>query len=568
MVIWKRVLFAKSAESLCESDLTSTLPGSASKTSMSTRRIIFSFPLFGFLATPSLAATDISIDPGLNRSATATIVPLSGGFDRPLCYQTTLDLLDNHTPAYDDDRFYHDAAGRTLSSPEDLTLTVSGCEEICGPEQGWYRDIGPRLVNWLIPVLLLISNVELSPLDKRRFLAILHLLGDPIDSMWSMIDKLDSWDQCYRLAERYGGACSRCNRIIATVLAGFEEVQGPRFHSQADYVALVEQHDFANEYQEWRRTAVLLADSRTDEFARTCLAIILYMFQLVASFVSEVGGGSNSPPGGRIATGVFLSWLIPVALMSNAMGNFTSRRTCYEIMSDFAKRTGEPLQIRSSRSVLLPGVRFLSRSSSTNYNDSLSWSGGLHTFRPWKRLGTNTAERQPRASAVLLLAILPICVSFLGGFIILWWSLPTGFNCRHTWLIGIFLAWITSAYLTRLSYLPNIATGNFHWRFTLAKDALIAGPSILVIFLSACGLYNYCKCWGGFLRGRKHGRILLSSDAYYIHNDHSVYPIVVGICTFLQLVVFSSIVLIWRRGLRLFRWSENARHEEWEQAAD
>src|SRR5436190_10209629 len=143
-------------------------------------------------------------------------------FVRATCYNLTLTLLNNHTLTQDSEVFARDNSGRPIVGLSNITLTLPGCEKLCGPKQGFYLDIGPRLSTWLIPILLLVSNIELSPLDKRRFLAILHFLGDPIDSIWSLIHKIDAWHRCYSLAEKHGAVCERRKRIIATVFAGFE----------------------------------------------------------------------------------------------------------------------------------------------------------------------------------------------------------------------------------------------------------------------------------------------------------------------------------------------------------
>lgn len=486
------------------------------------------------------------------------------GFERNTCYKRTLELLHTGLLSANDEVFHRDHAGLPMNNEENLTLTRMGCNRLCGPRMIWYKDIGPRLSVWLIPILLLLSNVELSPLDKRRFLAIIHLLGDPIDSIWSLIHKLAAWDRCYRLAERYNDICGRCKRIVGTVFAGFEEVEGPRIDSQNYYNNLIAERDLTTNFQEWRKAAVKLADSRTDEFARTCLAIFLYCFQLTASFVKEVGGGgSGSPPGGRIATGVFLSWLIPTVLLSNAMGNLPSRRTSYDIISRFAEHTGDPVHIPHSPSKLLPGYPRLSRKCQTDYFHSLGWSGAIYTFRPWKCRRRGSEQGWTSSLLVLLLAVSPVCIAMIGGFVILWYSLPIGPNCRHTWLTGIFFAWILSAFLTWVSNNERFATGKYHWRFVLIKDACIAIPSILVIILSACGMFNFCNCWAGLRYGRQDAHVPLRGDPFYERMGRTVYPTVVGVFVALQLLLFGLISFIWRRGLKLARWSETLRSEEW-----
>jgi hypothetical protein len=489
-------------------------------------------------------------------------------FNRDVCYARTLEFIKNGTLLLNDEVFFRDSSGQTMVNPNNLTLTLPGCRKLCGAKQGWYWDIGPRLSTWLIPILLLISNIELSPLDKRRFLAILHLLGDPIDSIWSLVHKIDAWDRSYSLAEQHDAFCERCKRVIATVFAGFEEIEGPGITSQEYFDTLVKRSGLNQEdkFREWRRTAVELADSRTDEFLRTCLAILLYIYQVIAGFLKEVGGGNTSPPGGRIGTAMFISWLVPVVLLSNAIGGFTSRHTCFNILWRFAERTNNPFVTLPRESILFRMHTYLMRTSSTEYFKSLSWSGAIYTFRPWKTQYITCKRDWRRTALILFLSISPICIGMTGAFIIIWYTLPNGLNCRHFWLIGIFLAWFVSVFITWLSYSPRFATGKYHWCFILVKDTLIAIPSIILIFLSSCGLFNSCFCWSGFFYYRNSAHVPLNSDPFYEHNDRTIYPAVVGVCLFLQLTAFVIIATTWRHGLKLMRWSEKARREEWESA--
>ena len=480
---------------------------------------------------------------------TATNISFTGGFNRVDCYTRTLDLIHNGSLLSNDEVFFRDNDGQAMSSPDTLTLTLPGCQQLCG-RRAWYWDIGPRLSTWLIPILLLLGNIELSPLGKRRFMALIHLLGDPMDSMWSLLHKIDAWDHCYVLAKGHSGFSNDRRRVIATVFAGFEEIYGPSITSVECFDSIATRSGVGQEekFREWRRTALELADSRTDEFLRSRLAILLYFYQVIAGFVKEVGGGNTSPPGGRIGTAMFISWLVTAVLLSNAIGGFTSRRTCFDILSRFNERTNNRFRMPPS------------------YFESQSWSGAIYTFRPWKTRYITGETGRVRTALLLLLAVLPIWAGMTGGFIIIWYTLPNGFNCRHFWLIGIFVTWHLSAVLTWLSYTPKFTTGKYHWHFILVKDAAIAIPSIVVIFLSSCGLFNSCFCWSGFFYYRGRAHVPLNTDQFYQNNDRTIYPAVVTICLFFQCAVFFVVTVVWRKGLEIMRWSENARHQEWETA--
>ena len=105
------------------------------------------------------------------------------GFNREQCWEKLKIMLASQSLyANDSSVFYKGKDGLPMSHPDNPVLTLTGCYEICAKGYGWYPDIGPRL---LVPILVLVCNVDLSPLDKRRLLSVLHFLVDPIDSLWS-----------------------------------------------------------------------------------------------------------------------------------------------------------------------------------------------------------------------------------------------------------------------------------------------------------------------------------------------------------------------------------------------
>ncbi len=485
------------------------------------------------------------------------------GFNRTTCYARTLDYLNNGTLDKHSEAFFRDDSGRVWSEGKDIILTLPGCKALCGEGQAWYWDIGPRLTTWLVPILLLISNMELSPMDKRRFFAIIHLVGDPIDSIWSIVHKIDAWDQCWTLAAPYASSPPRHRRVIATVFAGFEEIGGPDITSNY-FQTLAEKSGLKQnaEYNRWRLAAVELADSRSDEILRTTLAIILYIYQVIASFVEEVGGSQSSPPGGRIGTAMFISWLVPVVLLSNSIGGFTSRRSVSNILIRFAEHTGLPLDFPPRESTRLRRPTPLT----TDYFQALGWSGAIYTFRTWKT-GYLTGKFDGRRTALILcISIAPICIGMTGSFVIIWYTLPVGLACRHFWVIAVFVMYFLSAFITWLSCSRHFATGVYHWHFVLWKDGILGIASLLLIFLSSSGLFNSCFCFSGYYyyRGRSH--VPLNSNPFYERKNDTIYPAVVAICLCLELAVFAVIVTIWWHGLQLMRWSEKVRAGEWEAA--
>jgi hypothetical protein len=529
--------------------------------------------------------------------------------------------------------------------PYNPVLTKYGCEVFCGYHQGWYKDPGPRVVDWIIPVFFLLSNIDLSPIDKRKFFTIFHALGDPIDTIWSLLDKLYAWYRCYQIAKKLAeegqqeaqgqreghsqreewqaskeqqgleeqqgqqenqelevqveeqarngvGENAAENeaeevsleyhiRVIATVFAGFEEIAGHAITSEKfcqEAAATLGQIGTAKEnldhFAEWRRAAVSMADDRTNEFLRTGLAIVLYIFQLASEFVDGISGGSTSTPGGRIGSAVFLSWLIPTTLISNILGGFTSRRTCLKTMIDLVGKINTSHDPTS-------GEVLVERESWEGYFDALPSTGAIYTFRPFKIRDMLQAEGKDRCIRILMpfVAVLPVIFGFIPAFYIHWKANPIGFSCRHFWIIGVFCAWIISAAFTSASYifgtwifhrilkspLHRWAKYNYHWWLIFTKDALIGLSSIIMVFLSVVGLYNSCYCWGlTYWIGKAAAFIPLNTSPLYQKYKGTIYPKVVGVFVGLQLVLVLVIVVSLRHGLVVMRWGEKHKRKEWE----
>lgn len=268
---------------------------------------------------------------------------------RDKCAADITQKLQNGTIKYNDSIFYvHN--GHIMSDLQNFELTVPGCEAQCGKQFNWYADIGPRLTTWLIPVILLIGNLCLATLGKPNSLfTILHLLGDPIDSLWSLLTKLEAWNRCWDLAEQLSntGAVHKDHvRDRGTILAAIQELEGPGRDPSETYLRIIHNSTLDNDdparprlHHLCREIANEISDSSVNEMPRTLLAIMSYTFAILSAFVEAIGGKGSSQPGGRIGLAMFLSWLLPVILLSNSIGSFTSRRTLVRILERFAKGT-------------------------------------------------------------------------------------------------------------------------------------------------------------------------------------------------------------------------------------
>jgi hypothetical protein len=482
-------------------------------------------------------------------------------FNREKCHRKVQWMLQEGQLTANDTSFYRDDGGTIHSTPERPILTLEKCNTICGADFGWYVDIGPRLSTWLIPIFLLLCNMEVSPLDKRRYLMILHLLGDPIDSLWSLLSKLEAWSRCYHLAVKLSSSTDESQvRNVATVLGGFEDLVG--FHDDPEEVYLkIKALSRTEEYFDFlvSRAAQQLADSRTDDRLRTLLATALYIYQLISAFVTTVGGGSTSPPGGRIGITMFMTWIVPSILLSNAIGGFTSRRTCYSILEMLVQDVADQRDVWRTFQQAAPSLD--DYSSVHEYFDNLAWSGAVYSYRPKKKLGFGSGAHDIRPWVLLLLATVPIVTSSLVASLILWNTPPIGINCRNILIFVITGLVFLSTLFTQVS--SSFFSGSRHWHIMLVKDALLAVPSVILIFLACAGRFNSCWCWSGVFSLGAKARIPLNAVPEFAAYNKTTYPILVAVCLTIQCITFIVMIWIGWRGWNMMRWSEEEKKVGW-----
>jgi hypothetical protein len=117
-----------------------------------------------------------------------------GGFRRDYCLKLSRVWLEEHGNST------NEGCVKSLFESNDPTnpiLTPLGCTQFCTNKQTWYWDAGARVNTWIVPIFLLLSNVELAPLGLPGiFFILVHTVGDPIDTLWSLMDKLFAWYRC------------------------------------------------------------------------------------------------------------------------------------------------------------------------------------------------------------------------------------------------------------------------------------------------------------------------------------------------------------------------------------
>lgn len=501
-------------------------------------------------------------------SAFLAIAELAAAVDLRTCKANIQARLDNNTLARNASIFYFN--GKTYMSERDnIALTIEGCQSNCPkPYFDLYSDMWPRLLTWLVPALLLIGSVHLPRIGYfNRLCVIFHFMGDPIDSMWSLLTKGEVWNRFHALALQLapeGPDRLAIAKALAAVFAAFEELTGDTGRVQQEFNSIMRDNGarLAREDLDYilKETAEELVDSRSNEGLRTILVVINYLWAVLAALVPEIGGVQSSQPGGRIGTAMFLAWLVTAVLLSNTLSGYTSRRTCLRIMERYTRTIkGRRRDLHTFGYSPRLSSRAKPSSSIPQFQDFISaqpWNGGVYSYRPQKRLSPTCPASDRSSSHLLALSILPPLISSTTAFVIIFYTPTIGLGCRTLWVLALTTGIFVSPLLTFL--ISRLLRPKYAWYVTIAKDALFGLTGVTVILLSSIGIFNTCWCWSGvYSRGIAKAYIDLDPQDEREYNLHHLYPAMVGACLVLQIVVYGLMHRVMKEGGVVMRQPED-----------
>ena len=435
------------------------------------------------------------------------------------------------------------------STPANPVLTIIGCKALCGSTWGPYPDDGPRLYEWIIPGLLLVANTHFSPIGRKRYLVIAQLLGNPVGCtsrlLYLVEDSNESARQAHQiirdLEERPDGVVKhfkiQAEEISVILLAAARLVPSIDMHKLSDQLSIrldiVVSEEGEARCLALRKKGILLRDQRSHDVRRTGFAVLLYILQVIALFVAAVGGSTNAT-GGKVAPAMLLVWLLPVVLLSNAVGDYgcwdTSRRTLFDLLDLFRIDLDDCIIDRE----------ISNNSSSRLFFNELACSGAVIHSHP---IGLQRI-------AMSIISVLPVALACAAAFTIDMTG-PTWFSCRATASLCSLAWWLLSAAVTGIMLRFR---GRHLWRLIWLKDNIFAIPILVFILLSASGYFNSCFCVSGAIVHGNGARVVLNQSASYPFNDNKFYPAVVSTGIILQLLIPVLAWRIQRQGFRTMWW--------------
>jgi hypothetical protein len=164
------------------------------------------------------------------------------------------------------------------------------------------------------------------------------------------------------------------------------------------------QAELETRFNKLHETAIALRDQRLHDIRRTGFAILVYILQVVAVFVPAVGGSAN-PSGGKVSPAMMLVWLLPLVLLSNAIGDYGCWKLSENTLFEFLDVVGiDPPRILHTNKTDLETSR---KSISSPLSSELACSGVvLHSLPGSFR----------RKVALAVISILPITIACATAF--------------------------------------------------------------------------------------------------------------------------------------------------------
>lgn len=320
--------------------------------------------------------------------------------------------------------------------------------------------------------------------------------------------------------------------------------------------------------------AVAVGMENEGRLSLALIALILYIFQAISAFVVTVGGEWSTVPGGRIAMAMFWHWMVAVILVSNTVGILPTKDLCRKVVYEAYSRAGQ--NIKNALELLDLAIEEENGNELDRLQEDI-----VQAIRDANRdldqssfIQQEEASRRCRGYILVLLAIIPIISPIINSLALLWYLPPTGPNCRFVLLAVISVVYIFNAICTHFfrstmlgsrvtvegidkikAGLANILNARMVNKITAGlinrlKDSVVAMSSTLLILLSACGLFNSCRCWSGiYNRSEKDTIIVLNNDPLYYPLLKKQFPAIFTVCLGFQFISFLFIRAFIRRGV-------------------
>ena len=380
-------------------------------------------------------------------------------------------------------------------------LTYDACVQLNSKANNWepfvMSDVRYRFQLWKAPLIQLIAQMQLPPLGYRsNVFVILHLIGDPLDTIWSLSHKIFL---CHRRVETWfhdndhkamgmivisHDEWGENNQVEDTLLQ-ILSARGPVVQDGAN-MALAEdpQKKIRNAC---RNAAQSLSADRSTNFVPVTVSVAIFFGAIWIAFDKKSPASSmineGITPYYIAHTALYFS-ILPAILLSAIIGVSQDRDSIPHILYQLRSDTKDDM-------IMLDNLDFWKRIT----------SGGIYSWQPkkWQCLTSNDGDGCWRRRLIAVLSWSSVLSGWLVAIRIAHTAPPTGFSCREIAIISTLGLWIFSVsfniYAER-SFKPRSC-----YTLVFLKDLICSLAIVVYNVFVYLGMYNRCSCWTKFGRG-------------------------------------------------------------------
>lgn len=356
------------------------------------------------------------------------------------------------------------------------TVGLKACELLAGPSYGSYGagNALDSIATWVVPLLILVGNMNYASFDaqkywKNQITIAMHLLGNPIHAIWSLLVKLDVKR---RIEARCRDGLKKVENgkdlvwIYSAILYALDD-----FNFSSDFehhfrslMAIARSHA-VEEQEACRRAAIELTVSRVNNTRRALFAILGYVTAIAANIVRADLSGTGKIQihiSHTIALRELNFWLICAIILSARVGGYPSEWKSVGVLLDLqSKLDPAPFRLKPLK----------------------PWTGGNYTWRPQKNMSKISSSLDRKFVVHALLAFASV-TSAMAASLILSYNTPTkGIGVRSIVELSYWGWWCFNALITYYIELYGKPSER-KWLYLIAKDGL-AAIFMIVFLLSA-----------------------------------------------------------------------------------
>ncbi|KAL5438409.1 hypothetical protein PMIN05_005771 [Paraphaeosphaeria minitans] len=415
-------------------------------------------------------------------------------------------------------------------------LTAESCRIITGTSNsiwtGWtpypIEDIWTRIVTWKLPLIQLAVQFPRVPLGFNVEAAtVLHLLGDPVDSLTSVLFTLATCHSRARLAKE------TCNE------AGLKENDRDyAFTWKALALVMVSYDECGKSYQ---------VQGFSDRTTKSLPVFVAEIFFTGGWLIALIKAASSEPSANNwpnvevhsIAFSGLYLWVTSAVVLGSLIGASQTEGSIPRLLQAFEYQL---TQVQGQ----------LYRRPSATHREESGWCktgieraihGGLNNWRPrkWSSRQRSLDISNWHMASYVAVSLVALGASFLTAIVLSNFVPPQGINCRHIPQTVMLAVWLFS-FLLECGFELWLPKGLFSAVY--CKDMVAALTNVGMIVITQWGIMNSCACWSMWGMRGLHLPQMLDVKRELMHYTRHVAPWITFMAILFQFLFCA--VIIWR----------------------